>query len=1019
MRHFRLALAGLLSALLAITLSGAWASGAPRSADASGIAQHALRPAVTDEVFYFVMADRFANGDETNDRGGLEGDRMETGFDPTASNFYNGGDLAGILDQLDYIEGLGTTAIWLTPSFTNKPVQPEDGPSAGYHGYWVTDFTRIDPHLGTNDELRALVDAAHARGMKVFFDIITNHTADVIGYEEGARMPYVSKDDSPYLTAAGEAFDDREFAGLQSFPDLDAGTSFPYVPVLDVDEVDLKFPAWLNDVTLYHNRGDTTFQGENSLYGDFFGLDDLFTEHPRVVEGMIDIYQTWVAEVGIDGYRIDTMRHVNDEFWQAFGPAVLSYARESEDKDEFFMFGEVFDGERSFTSRFTTRNQMQAVLDFPFQGAARSFASQGQDATVLEDFFIDDDWYTDADSNVYQLPTFLGNHDVGRIGAILMEDNAGADEEELLARSRLAHQLMFLSRGNPVVYYGDEQGFTGVLGFEGSRQSMFASQVPDYLDDNLLGTDNSHADDNYVPGHPLYQAISELASLTQRHPALRNGAHQHRYAADGPGIYAFTRIDADDQREYVVALNNSESEQTARVPTYVGKRSFRLVYGDSAKRSKTNADGGLKVTVPPLSAVVYASSGRIPRSNQAPAIDLADPAPAEGANGRILVEAAVDGTSFYEVTFQAQVGDGAWSTIGTDDTAPYRVFHDVSDIEPGTPLRYRAAVLDNGGHARLSGTRAAVVPDPVVEIVTPGEGATVAGATRVEASVDPERATHVVAFERRLDDGDWEDIGTDDSSPAYVALDDLTDVPIDTVVRYRATLTDGDATVTSATRTVTVGIPPQPDAVAAAGSFNSEIGCVDADANPVDWVPDCDQAQLTFDPDDLLWHLTVTIPAGAYEYKAALDRKWDVNYGADGVQNGANIPLNLAEEAEVTFTYDHATNVISHTGGDDTPVEPAVSVPGAFNSAVGCDGDWDPACDEAQLTLDADGLWKLTVDLPAGSYEYKVAHDRSWAENYGAGGVLDGPNLLLELAADAEVTFIYDPDTHLVEVTVA
>ena len=86
-------------------------------------------------------------------------------------------------------------------------------PSAGYHGYWITDFTQIDPHLGTNADLRALVDAAHRRGMKVYFDIITNHTADVIGYAEGARRPYVSKDDEPYRDAAGNVFDDRDFAG--------------------------------------------------------------------------------------------------------------------------------------------------------------------------------------------------------------------------------------------------------------------------------------------------------------------------------------------------------------------------------------------------------------------------------------------------------------------------------------------------------------------------------------------------------------------------------------------------------------------------------------------------------------------------------------------------------------------------------------------------------------------------------------------------------------------------------------
>ncbi|MGH8937815.1 MAG: alpha-amylase family glycosyl hydrolase, partial [Actinomycetes bacterium] len=255
-------------------------------------ALHSLRSPVTDENFYFVMADRFENGDAGNDTGGIPGDRLQHGFDPTARGFYNGGDLAGLLDRIDYIEGLGTTSIWLTPSFKNKAVQLEDGPSAGYHGYWITDFTQIDPHLGTNAELEALVDAAHHRGMKVYFDIITNHTADVIGYEEGARTAYFPKDVEPYRTASGTPFDDRDHAGGSTFPPLSPTVSFPYTPVLDPAEQSLKVPDWLNDVTLYHNRGNTTFTGEDSYYGDFFGLDDLFTEHPRVVNGMIDIYKT-------------------------------------------------------------------------------------------------------------------------------------------------------------------------------------------------------------------------------------------------------------------------------------------------------------------------------------------------------------------------------------------------------------------------------------------------------------------------------------------------------------------------------------------------------------------------------------------------------------------------------------------------------------------------------------------------------------------------------------------------------
>ena len=344
---------------------------------------------------------------------------------PPTRAFYQGGDLKGLLEKIDYIEDLARPPSGSPRASRTRPCSSRTGPSAGYHGYWVTDFTQIDPHLGTNAELAALVDAAHARGMKVYFDIITNHTADVIGYEEGARTAYVPKD-----VRGGVPHRVRHPVrrpGLRRYQHLPAAepeTSFPYTPVLEAGEENLKVPAWLNDVTLYHNRGNTTFVDEDSYYGDFFGLDDLFTEHPTVVDGMIDVYKTWIGDLGIDGFRIDTMKHVNDEFLQKFGPEVLAYAK-SQGKQEFFMFGEVFDTTRPFTSQFTTRNKMQSVLDFPFQDAARNFASKGQPTNQLGAFFRDDDWYTDADSNVYQLPTFLGNHDMGRIGFFVNADNRG------------------------------------------------------------------------------------------------------------------------------------------------------------------------------------------------------------------------------------------------------------------------------------------------------------------------------------------------------------------------------------------------------------------------------------------------------------------------------------------------------------------------------------------------------------------------------------------------------------------
>jgi alpha-amylase len=954
------------------------------------------------------MADRFSNGSTANDQGGLGSDPMVSGFDPTKKGFYNGGDLAGLLDKIDYIQGLGTTSIWLTPSFKNKAVQPEDK-SAGYHGYWITDFTQIDPHLGTNNELKALIDEAHSRGMKVYFDIITNHTADVIGYEDSegkdVRKGYTSKDEVPYKTADGEPFDDRDYAGSESFPELDTETSFPYVPVLEEGEEDLKVPEWLNDPTLYHNRGDTTFAGEDAYYGDFFGLDDLFTEHPKVVSGMKDIYKTWIRDFGVDGFRIDTMKHVNNEFWQDFGPDVLNYAK-AQGKDEFFMFGEVFDTTKSFTSQFTTRNQMQAVLDFPFQEAARSFASKSQDTRTLEAFFAGDDWYTDADSNVYQLPTFLGNHDMGRIGSFIAADNPGSTDAEQVARDQLAHELMYFSRGNPVVYYGDEQGFTGPGGDQDARQTLFASQVPEYLDDDLLGTDATHATDNFNSAHPLYSKISELAALTKEHPALRDGAHQHRYASAGQGIYAFSRTDAKDQREYVVALNNSERAQTAEVPTYIAKRNYTRIYGDAAAETKTSEAGTLTVTVPPLSAVVYESSGRIPHSKAAPAVVLQDPAAAPGDNGRLKVTADVGGSSFYEVTFEARTGSGGWTPIGTDDTAPYQVFHDVAALDAGTPVEYRATVLDNGGHTATSQSRTASVPAPVVTLQKPVEGSSAEGSVELSATVDPEKSSHTVTFERSVEGGEWTQVATDGSSPVYSATNDVSGLKDGTRVAYRATMAGPGFSVVSEPRTVTVGEAPQPNSVTVAGSLNQAMGCASQ------WDPTCSQAKMALDPADRIWRLTVNLDAGQYEYKAALNGGWAENYGAGGALDGQNITLNHPG-GPVTFRYDNSTHVLSTVYASQQPG--AVAAAGSMNSELGCGDDWQPACDEAQLTLDpADLVWKLAVpNLDAGTYEFKAALDRSWTVSYGAGGVSPGSNIVFEHDG-GPATFRYDHFTHVI-----
>lgn len=177
-----------------------------------------------------------------------------TGTDPTDRGFFHGGDLKGLRDKLGYIKALGQNAIWLTSSFVNRPVQGTGGDaSAGYHGYWVTDFTQIDPHFGTNQELKELIDAAHAMDMKVYFDIIAIHTADVI-YDkghEGTNPPYIDKADTPYKDSTGMPFDPADYATADSFPSMNADeTSFPYTPLIPDEMESAKYPLWLNSPTL-------------------------------------------------------------------------------------------------------------------------------------------------------------------------------------------------------------------------------------------------------------------------------------------------------------------------------------------------------------------------------------------------------------------------------------------------------------------------------------------------------------------------------------------------------------------------------------------------------------------------------------------------------------------------------------------------------------------------------------------------------------------------------------------------
>ncbi|MCH8617123.1 alpha-amylase family glycosyl hydrolase [Sphingomonas sp. SM33] len=560
-----------------------------------------------DEVIYFLLPDRFDNGDPANDRGGLKGDRLTTGFDPTAKGFFHGGDLKGVIKRLDYIQGLGATAVWVAPVFQNKAVQGAPGhESAGYHGYWITDFTEADSHLGTNKDFKALVDAVHARGMKFYMDIVVNHTADVIqleGCKSGVECPYRSIADYPFQRRGGvdgtpinPGFDGANFEALKD-------PNYAYTVSIPPAERNVKVPAWLNDPIYYHNRGNSTFRGESSLMGDFFGLDDVYTEHPRVIEGMIEIYGKWIDDFAVDGFRIDTAQHVNPEFWQKFVPAMLARAK-GRGIPNFHIFGEVSTSEMdpAHTAVNTRVDKLPNILDFAFGRAVIDTVAGQAGTDELAKLFRADPLYEGGADAARRNPTFLGNHDAGRFPALLKIFGFKGDDAELFKRDILGHAMLLTLRGVPTIYSGDEQGFVGKGGDQDARQDMFASRVATYNEDKLLGTASTTARENFATDHPMYREIAKLAQLRTSHAALTRGRQVVRYSQDKPGLFAVSRLDPSTGREMLLLFNTSTSPVEQNVVVEVRSAQWDTLAGTCS--ATASAPGSVRVNVPALGYAV-------------------------------------------------------------------------------------------------------------------------------------------------------------------------------------------------------------------------------------------------------------------------------------------------------------------------------------------------------------------------------------------------------------------------------
>ena len=666
----------------------------------TGVVAQGAKAAVAppkSEMIYFVMLDRFSNGNTSNDYGsaGSSSAVWQSGLNRSDAGYYHGGDIKGVANQIPYIKGLGFTAIWVTPIVRQNTTQ---GGSAAYHGYWGLGFDQVDSHLGTLQDWKDFVNAAHAAGLKVILDIVINHTGDTIKYGTG-NYSYESSTTAPYKTSAGATFDPKLFAGLSTFPTLSPTVSFTKKPYVESWATNIKSPSWLNNVVNYHNRGDTTWSGESEQWGDFFGLDDLFTESPTVVNGWISVYQNWIINTGVDGFRIDTAKHVNEAFWNSFLPAMRTAAN-STGKSSFPMWGEVWDGNVNNTSYWMKNAGWTELLDFPFQGRAVDFVNN-RNSSSMTSLFNDDDLYVTANSSANNLGTFLGNHDMGRVGLFLSQ--ATTNTTTMLSRDKLAHALMFGVRGNPIVYYGDEFGLRGTGGDKAARQDLFATQVSSWKTEPRIGGTAIGTNSSFATTNPLQTTLRSLTALRANNPAFSTGPKVIRIS--DAGVLIITALDPTTRLEHIAMFNTNSSTVTASAALSASSPKWTLLAGTGTVTSSLKVAtmkptgfgyGFLKASIPVPTPSSISVAMNTPVSNT-------------GDSRLITLAAKVTGSEYNSVEFFVQTSpNGAWQSLGADDTPTisdnsgtlaglYRAMPLKSQFTKGSTLNFRAVVTGVGG----------------------------------------------------------------------------------------------------------------------------------------------------------------------------------------------------------------------------------------------------------------------------------------------------------------------------------
>lgn len=518
---------------------------------------HVPSPAWQDQVIYMLFIDRFEDGGRgNNDQGFGE-------YDPNSGAHFNGGDIKGIIERLDYLKSLGVSAIWITPPVANQwwstPYR-----AAGWHGYWAINFREIDQHFGTFEDYKRLSQELHCRDMYLIQDIVANHTANFYTYDGGY---------DPTDTA-------KNFRLLESDSHQSAPTQAPFhmIDRLNPVHAAANIYHWTPTITDYADR----YQETNHMLGQ---LADLNTENPVVIAELKDTYKYWISEAGVDAFRVDTAMLVEHEFWNRFlhdDDGIYAHAQ-SLGKNGFLTFGESVsisdpfkdDGERKLKGYMGIGETpyLNSMLNYPLYFEIRRVIGRGEPTSQLAHRLA---LFMETYEDPYSIPNFIDNHDTPRF---LATGNMAAFEQSLA--------LLFTIPGVPIIYQGTEQAL------KETRQAMF---------EGGYHNEQGSFDENSRP-YKLIQSLSEVrgANLVLRRGELRIIASD----AAGPGILAFQRSLGDQAITLVMnTADHSVLAHRLNLGIVPGERLEALFTLNSGGAIQAGDDGRVTTVLPARSVFV-------------------------------------------------------------------------------------------------------------------------------------------------------------------------------------------------------------------------------------------------------------------------------------------------------------------------------------------------------------------------------------------------------------------------------